>query len=99
LADVTKEFEQLLASELPALNESLKSKGQQPIPAPPAKVVVNEATPAAGAMNSSADADAPVRRSCPPILVYFTDAAGIQETAHRLRQAGRHARFCSTWKF
>jgi hypothetical protein len=60
LADVTKEFEQLLASELPALNESLKAKGQQPIPVPPAKVVVSEATPAAGgAMNPSANAEAP----------------------------------------
>jgi len=59
LADVTKEFEQLLASELPALNESLRAKGQQPIPVPPAKVVVNEATPApGGAMNPSADAEA-----------------------------------------
>ena len=38
LADVTKEFEQLLAQDLPGLNESLKSKGQQPIQPPPAKV-------------------------------------------------------------
>jgi hypothetical protein len=38
LAEVTKEFEQLLAKDLPALNESLKSKGQQPIQPPPAKV-------------------------------------------------------------
>jgi hypothetical protein len=59
LADAIKEFEQLLASELPALNESLKAKGQQPIPVPPAKVVVNDATPAAGgAMNPSANAEA-----------------------------------------
>ncbi len=40
LDDVTKEFEQLLAQDLPALNESLKAKGQQPIPPPPAKVAV-----------------------------------------------------------
>jgi hypothetical protein len=60
LADAIKEFEQLLASELPGLNESLRAKGQQPIPAPPSKVVVNEAPPAAGgAMNPSADAEAP----------------------------------------
>jgi hypothetical protein len=59
LADVTKEFEQLLTSELPALNESLKGKNQQPIPMPPAKVVVSEGTPAlSGAMNPSADAEA-----------------------------------------
>src|SRR5213596_1552005 len=43
LADVTKEFEQLLAQDLPALNESLKTKGQQPIPPPPAKVAVDAA--------------------------------------------------------
>jgi photosystem II stability/assembly factor-like uncharacterized protein len=43
LADVTKEFEQLLAQDLPGLNESLKSKGQQAIPPPPAKVALNDA--------------------------------------------------------
>jgi hypothetical protein len=49
----------LLASELPALNESLKAKGRQPIPVPPANVVVSQATPAAGgAMNPSAIAEA-----------------------------------------
>jgi len=42
LNDVTKEFEQLLAQDLSTLNESLKTKGQQPIPPPPAKVGVNE---------------------------------------------------------
>jgi photosystem II stability/assembly factor-like uncharacterized protein len=42
LADVTKDFDQLLAQDLPALNESLKAKGQQPIEAPPAKVAVSE---------------------------------------------------------
>jgi len=35
---MTKEFEQLLNQDLPTLNESLKAKGQQPIPAPPAKI-------------------------------------------------------------
>ena len=44
LADVTKDFEQLLAQDLPALNESLKTKGQQPIPPPPAKVAVDDTT-------------------------------------------------------
>jgi hypothetical protein len=38
LSDVTKEFDQLLAKDLPALNEVLKSKGQQPIPAPSSNV-------------------------------------------------------------
>jgi hypothetical protein len=44
LADVTKEFDQLLAKDLPALNESFKAKGQQPIAAPPAKVGSNDST-------------------------------------------------------
>jgi len=43
LGDVTKEFEQLLAQDLPALNESLKTKGQQPIPSPSAKIARNDA--------------------------------------------------------
>jgi hypothetical protein len=38
LGDVTKQFDQLLTHDLPALNESLKSKGQQPISSSPAKV-------------------------------------------------------------
>src|SRR5881394_3692792 len=42
LADVTKEFEQLLAQDLPPLNESLKAKGQQPITPSPATVSVND---------------------------------------------------------
>ena len=52
LADATKDFEQLLAQDLPALNESLKTKGQQPIPPPPAKVAVDDT--AGGAADSSA---------------------------------------------
>src|SRR5881398_713467 len=48
LGDVTKEFDQLLAQDLPALNESLKSKGQQPISAPTASVGVNDATRGSG---------------------------------------------------
>src|SRR5437773_2340400 len=42
LEDVTKEFDQLLAQDLPSLNESLKAKGQQPIEPPPAKISANE---------------------------------------------------------
>src|SRR5205814_4639808 len=34
LDDVTKEFDQLLAQDLPGLNDLLKSKGEQPIAAP-----------------------------------------------------------------
>ena len=60
LADVTKEFEQLLASELPALNESLKAKGQQPIPAPPPKIaVIDTSSPPGAAINRVIDTDAP----------------------------------------
>jgi hypothetical protein len=43
LDDVTKEFDQLLAQDLPALNESLKAKGQQPIPAPSTNVGATDA--------------------------------------------------------
>src|SRR5438876_376408 len=42
LDDATKEFAQLLTKDLPGLNESLKTKGQQPISPPPAKVAVND---------------------------------------------------------
>jgi hypothetical protein len=49
LDDVTKEFEQLLAKELPALNDLLKAKGQQPIPPPPPKVAINEKSLGPGA--------------------------------------------------
>jgi photosystem II stability/assembly factor-like uncharacterized protein len=38
LGDVTKQFDQLLTHDLPVLNDSLKSKGQQPLSPPPAKV-------------------------------------------------------------
>jgi hypothetical protein len=55
LADVTKEFDQLLAQELPALNESLKTKGQQPISAPSPSVGANDAAHGSGgATNASA---------------------------------------------
>src|SRR5881398_1848716 len=52
LVDVTKEFEQLLTQDLVTLNESLKSKGQQPIEPPPAKISGNEK------LKSSADGSA-----------------------------------------
>src|SRR5947209_2831791 len=42
LEDVTKEFDQVLTKDLPSLNDSLKSKGQPQISAPPAKVAINE---------------------------------------------------------
>jgi hypothetical protein len=48
LDDVTKQFDQLLAQDLPALNDSLKSKGQQPLSPPSAKVGANDATYGSG---------------------------------------------------
>jgi hypothetical protein len=39
---VTKQFDQLFTKDLPPLNDSLASKGQQPIPAPPAKIAASE---------------------------------------------------------
>jgi hypothetical protein len=44
LGDATKEFDQLLAHDLPVLNDSLKSKGQQPLSSPSAKVGANMPT-------------------------------------------------------
>src|SRR5947209_7000981 len=48
LDDVNKDFEQLLAKDLPAFNQTLKSKGKEEIKAPPAKLAVNEQTPVSG---------------------------------------------------
>ena len=44
LAHVTKEFDQLLTKDLPALNDSLKSKGEQPISPSSPKVGANDMT-------------------------------------------------------
>jgi photosystem II stability/assembly factor-like uncharacterized protein len=51
LEDVTKEFDQLLTKDLPSLNDSLKSKGQPVIAAPPAKVAISETQLGSGTMN------------------------------------------------
>jgi len=42
LDDVTKEFAQLIATDLPALNDKLKAAGQPPIEPAPTKVASNE---------------------------------------------------------
>jgi photosystem II stability/assembly factor-like uncharacterized protein len=44
LNDVVKEFEQLVTKDLPALNETLKGKGKEPIAVPPAKVAATESS-------------------------------------------------------
>ncbi|MBA3831586.1 MAG: sialidase [Chthoniobacterales bacterium] len=60
LGDVTKDFEQLLSSDLPKLNDELKAKGQQAIEPPPAKVAVEETEPiSVGALKAAADRDLP----------------------------------------
>ena len=60
LDDATKEFAQLLAKELPAVNDLLKGKGQSPVSPPPAKVAVNEEELGSGfGLNRSGDPDAP----------------------------------------
>jgi hypothetical protein len=48
LDDVTKQFDQLLAQDLPALNDPLKSKGQQPLSPSAAKVRTNDTAPDSG---------------------------------------------------
>jgi photosystem II stability/assembly factor-like uncharacterized protein len=55
LADVSNEFEQLLAKELSILNDSLKSKNQPPVAAPPAKITVNEKQVGSGRAKLPAD--------------------------------------------
>src|SRR5947209_12581592 len=42
LTDVSRDFENVVTKDLPALNEALKAKGKEPIPVPPEKVAVNE---------------------------------------------------------
>jgi hypothetical protein len=55
LSDAAKEFDQLLTKDLPTLNESLTSKGQQPIPAPSTNVGATDAEyGSGGTMGASA---------------------------------------------
>ena len=55
LDDVTKQFDQLLTQELPALNDSLKSQGQQPVSPAPARVGANGS--AGGAIGTTGATD------------------------------------------
>jgi photosystem II stability/assembly factor-like uncharacterized protein len=67
LQDATKDFEQLTAKDLPALNEALKAKGKEAVPTPPAKVAVNDND--AGSSNlatRSNDPDAPLGKALLP---------------------------------
>ena len=68
LADVIKEFEDLLGKDLPALNDSLKAGGKEPIPAPPAKVAVEESDLPSGdgVLAKSGDFDTPISRALLP---------------------------------
>jgi hypothetical protein len=64
LDDITKQFDQLLAQDLPALNDSLKSKGQQPLSPPSAKVGANgSAHDSSGVTAASATWPADIRIS------------------------------------
>jgi hypothetical protein len=68
LADATKEFEQLLTGELPSLNESLKTKGQQAIAIPSRKVALNHEAPSSGG-----GVDRAVGREAPGLGASFPD--------------------------
>jgi len=48
LDDVTKEFQQLIAQDLPTLNDALKAKGQPAIILPPGKIAMNDQLPGSG---------------------------------------------------
>jgi len=57
LEDVSKDFDQLLATDLPTLNQSLKGKGKEEVKSPPAKVAVNEEALGSGNFAASNDPD------------------------------------------
>ncbi len=60
LDDVTKDFDQLLAKDLPTFNQSLKGKGKPEVAPPPAKVAVNDELPiSGGSVSASNDPDEP----------------------------------------
>jgi photosystem II stability/assembly factor-like uncharacterized protein len=48
LDDVTKEFQQLIANDLPVLNDTLKARGQPTIVPPPGKIAINDKPPGSG---------------------------------------------------
>src|SRR5207342_2953994 len=48
LDDITKEFQQFIAKDLPTLNDALKAKSQPAIVPPPAKIAINDRLPGSG---------------------------------------------------
>ncbi|MEP6603715.1 MAG: sialidase [Spartobacteria bacterium] len=67
LGDVTKDFEEVLAKDLPTVNNALKTAGKPEIPAPPAKVAVNEPSLGSGAaVARSNDSETSVGRNIVP---------------------------------
>ncbi len=57
LSDVAKDFDNVIANDLPKVNEVLKAKGQPALEAPPAKVAVNEPDLGSGNRNSNVARD------------------------------------------
>src|SRR5262249_43220334 len=57
LTDVGTDFDKLLSSELPKLNDTLKAKGQPAIEPPPAKVAVEEDEGGSGGAVGAVDRD------------------------------------------
>jgi photosystem II stability/assembly factor-like uncharacterized protein len=72
LEDVTKDFEQLLAKDLPTLNQTLKGKGKEEVKPPPAKIAVTDEPPVSGGtFAESNDPDAPVEAKTLPVNLRF----------------------------
>ncbi len=72
LDDVTKDFEQLLAKDLPALNQTLKGKGKEEVKSPPAKIAVNdEPARSGGKFAGSNDPDEAVGSTTLPVNLRF----------------------------
>jgi hypothetical protein len=69
LDDVSKDFEQLLAKDLPPVNDALKAKGQPAVAPPPAKVAVDEsAIQSSVAGNTSGDPDTSIGKIALPAI-------------------------------
>jgi photosystem II stability/assembly factor-like uncharacterized protein len=66
LDDVSKEFDQLVTSDLPKLNDTLKSKGKPEVAAPPAKVAVNDPEDEYDGVAGAVDRDLPASKPSLP---------------------------------